>query len=243
MTGHVRYLVAAGLCAVSMATRAAQPPASLPKAVSLYRTAVTTVRSMPEGTGVEAAFRAFLALRAVLMRHDGLEALTEPQFAEVRALKGVIVSRDEAIYVQPDVAFFSTLARSHGDAADRAFFAALQATYPDSVWATYIEQQTDVGGCTRFGSLEVAAAYIRWADFRRQFPTRYREEARKEADAALQALTASTCACGEAVTVERELEQALRGIRGPTARARVQARLQAVRAGRVDIEPHCTGGR
>ena len=238
----VRYLITIGVCGFWMATIAAQLPGPVQSAVAAYRRAVKAVDSRPPGTGVEPTFNAFRALRAVLTRHEGLEALTEQQFGEVRSLKGVIVSRDEVIYVQPDVRFFGALARAHGDAADRAFFAALKATYPDSVWPAYIEQQTDDTGCTRFGSLSVAAAYVRWVDFRKRYPTRYRDEATEQARAAFERLTGSTCACGDAVGVERELEQALRDVHAPGPRAAVERRLQEVRAGRADIRGHCHSG-
>jgi len=238
----MRYLTAIGFCALWMATTAAQLPVPVQSAVAAYRRAVKAVDSRQPGTGVEPTFNAFRALRAVLTRHEGLEALTEQQFGEVRSLKGVIVSRDEVIYVQPDVRFFGALARAHGDAADRAFFAALTATYPDSVWPAYIEQQTDDTGCTRFGSLTVAAAYVRWVDFQKRYPARYSDEATEHAHAAFERLTGSTCACGEAVGVERELEQALRDVHAPAPRAAVEKRLQEVRAGRADIRAHCHSG-
>ena len=172
-----------------------------------------------------------------------VESMTPEQFAELRALGGVVASRDEAIFIRPDVKYFRGLARAHGDQTDRAFFAALEATYPDSVWPVYVQQQTDLGGCTRFGTLSVAGEYVRWADFLTRHPTRYRDDATKESDAAFKALTASTCACGEPATVERELEHFLRTVRPSAARTAVEARLQSVRAGRVGIEARCHGGR
>ena len=104
-----------------------------------------------------------------------LESMTAAQFAALRALEGVVASRDEAIFIRPDVKYFGGLARAYGDQADRAFFAALAATYPDSVWPVYVEQQTDLGGCTRFGTLNVVGEYVRWADFLKRHPTRYRD--------------------------------------------------------------------
>jgi hypothetical protein len=217
------------------------PPARA--AVDAYRSAIEAVSSRPRGRGIEPALKAFHEMDAALTRGSVLESLTDAQFAEVRALTGVVANRDEVIYIRPDVAYFLGLARTHGDEADRAFFEAFKATYPDSVWPVYIEQQTDAGGCTRFGSLDVVGAYARWADFRRRYPSRYRDDARKELDAALEALTRSTCACGEPATVERELEHFLRTVHQATPRAAVADRLQAVRAGRSGIRAQCVGGQ
>jgi DNA-binding FadR family transcriptional regulator len=238
----VRCLIVVGCCCLWSATMAAQLPGSLQAAVDAYRTALATAASTREGASVESAFGAFRVLRAAFMRNDGLGSLTAAQYAEVQALKGVIVSREEAIYVQPDVQFFGALARAHGDAVDRAFFSALRATYPQSVWPAYIEQQTDLGGCTRLGSLSVAAAYVRWTDFRQRHPARYRDDAREHAEDAFRALT-SACACGDSTGVERELRQALRDLPAGEPRAAVAARLQDVLAGRAGIQAHCVGGR
>jgi hypothetical protein len=73
------------------------------------------------------------------------------------------LAREEVVFVEPDADYFVTLARAHGDAADRAFFSALKVTYPDSVWPVYVEQQTDAGGCTRFGSGALVEAYRSWS--------------------------------------------------------------------------------
>jgi len=76
----VRYLITIGVCGFWMATIAAQLPGPVQSAVAAYRRAVKAVDSRPPGTGVEPTFNAFRALRAVLTRHEGLEALTEQQF-------------------------------------------------------------------------------------------------------------------------------------------------------------------
>jgi hypothetical protein len=217
------------------------PPARV--AIDAYKVAVAAAASKPRGQTIEPALKAFHEMQSALTRNDLLESLADAQFAEVRALKGVVANRDEVIYIRPDVEYFLRLARTHGDEADRAFFEAFKATYPDSVWPVYLEQQTDAGGCTRFGSLDVVRAYARWADFRRRYPSRYRDDARKEQGAALEALTRSTCACGEPEAVERELEHFLRTVHQAMPRAAVADRLQAVRAGRSGIRAQCIGGQ
>jgi hypothetical protein len=240
----VRQLIGIGLSfLLSMTTVAAQLPPPAQAAVDAYRSAIAAAVSKPRTHGVEHALAAFHELQAALTRKDLLESLTDQQFAEVRALKGVVANRDEVVYVQPDVAYFRGLARTGGDAADRAFFEALKATYPDSVWPVYVEQQTDAGGCTRFGNRSVVGAYVRWSDFLHRHPGRYRDDATKELDAAFEALTRSTCACGEPATVEQELQYFLRTVHQSAPRAAVQERLQSVRAGRSGIRARCVGGQ
>ena len=241
----MRYLTRIGLSLLWITATLAQVAPTDRAAIDAYRSAAAAVASKPRGRGLEPALAAFHAMERALMQGSSspIESMTAAQFAEFRAIKGVVASRDEAIFIRPDVTYFRGLARAYGDQADRAFFVALEATYPDSVWPVYVKQQTDLGGCTRFGTLRVTGEYVRWADFLKRHPGRYRDHATKELDAAFDVLTESTCACGERDTVERELEDFLRRVQQPAPRATVEARLQAVRAGRSGMRARCVGGR
>ena len=92
-----------------------------------------------------------------------LESLSADAFTRLTVeLKGAVINREEVVLVEPDVDYFQALAAARGDDADRAFFAALKATYPSSVWPVYVDQKTDFGGCTRFGSMSLVGTYTRW---------------------------------------------------------------------------------
>ena len=110
------------------------------------------------------------------------------------------------MFVKPDPDYFTQLASVRGDPADRAFFSALKATYPESVWPVYVERQTDHGGCTRFGSMTLVGTYRAWFHFQRTFPGRYAAGAKKEVDAVVEHLAESTCVCGDLASIERELQ-------------------------------------
>jgi hypothetical protein len=183
-------------------------------------------------------------MRAALMQmrngRNVLESLPDGEFQRLRGgLRGAIVNRDEVVFVEPDPDYFAKLAAARGDRADRAFFLALKATYPGSVWPVYVDQQTDYSGCSRFGSMSLVQTYGRWADFQRAFPGRYVEGARKEADAVIEHLARSTCACGDLASVEHELRQFLQTFPGSPARAGIDLRLQSLRAGRSEIRARC----
>jgi hypothetical protein len=174
---------------------------------------------------------------------DVLESLPDEEFQRLaRDLPGAIVNREEVVFVEPDPDYFTKLAAARGDGADRAFFSALKTTYPKSVWPVYVEQQTDYSGCTRFGSMTLVETYRAWSDFQRKFPGRYAAGAKKETDAVIERLTTSTCACGDLVSVEEELQRFLRSFPTSSARARVDQRLQALRARRSDIRANCVAG-
>jgi hypothetical protein len=120
------------------------------KVIDSYRVAIRLAQKDPSRGHLEAAFDAIGPLReALIVSRDGastLELLSEQEFTTLgRELVGLLVNREEVVFVKPDVVFFRRLA-ARGDPADRAFFAALSSTYPESVWPSYIEpQNSDFG--------------------------------------------------------------------------------------------------
>src|SRR2546426_1676785 len=209
-------------------------------AVERYRSAIQSAESAASRLAIEPVFSAARALREALIQK--LESLGDDEFKNLQQLQGVLVNREEVVFIKPDVDYFSKLAAARGDEADRAFFAALKATYPESVWPSYIEQQTDYSGCTRFGGMTLVEVYRAWLEFQRRFPDRYVSAAKEETEAVLHELTQSTCACGNAAGVEQELEQFLRRFPESPARVRIDQRLQSLRNRRSDIRPNCTSG-
>ena len=224
-----------------------QPLESARKAIDAYRMAIQLAQKAPSGGQLEAAFNAIGPLRAALiLSRDGsestLESLSKQEFTALsRELVGLVVNREEVVFVEPDVAFFRRLA-ARGDRADGAFFAALRTTYPQSVWPVYIEQQTDYSGCTRFGSGTLVSTYLTWAAVRRRYPTRYEDASRIQLDDIVKELTESTCACRDRASVEQELTEFLRRAHASDVRTRVEARLAAVRSDRANFRFGCTSG-
>jgi hypothetical protein len=216
-------------------------------AVDFYRSAITSAESGGSSRGIEAAFSALVSMRDALMQvrsgQNVLESLPDEEFRRLgRDLRGAILNRDEVVFVEPNPDYFTTLAAARGDGADRAFFSAFKATYPESVWPLYVEQQTDYGGCTRFGSMTLVGTYRTWFDFQRTFRGRYAAGAQKETDAVIEHLTTSTCACGDLASVERELQRFRRSFPTSPARAKIDQRLQALRARRSEIRASCAAG-
>ena len=216
-------------------------------AVDAYRSAISAAGSGRSSPGIEAAFSALGSMREALMRElsgqNVLESLPDEEFQRLRReLPGAMLNREEVVFVEPDPDYFTKLAAAHGDVADRAFFSALEATYPESAWPVYINQQTDHGGCSRFGSMTLIGTYRAWVDFQRRFPGRYAAGAKKEADAVIEHLTTSTCACGDLASVQNELQRFVQTFPRSAARARVDQRLQDLRAGRSDIRARCEAG-
>ena len=217
-------------------------------AIEAYKSAIRSAESGTSPGAIERAYSALRSMREALMRlRNGrdtvLEAMSDEEFTRLqRELPGVRINREEAVFIKPDTDYYSRLAGARGDAADRAFFAALKLTYPESVWPSYIEQQTDYSGCTRFGTMSLVQSYRAWSEFQRTYPDRYAAAASEEAASVLDQLTQSTCACGDAPSVEREFQEFLRTFPTSPARTKVEQRLQALRNGHSDIRTRCKSG-
>ncbi len=244
---RTKLLVTVVLFSCCVVTPGAQRLESVRKVIDSYLVAIRLAQKNPSRGQLEAAFDAIGPLRdALVLGHDGeaspLELLSEQEFTTLgRELVGLRVNRDEVVFIKPDVVFFRRLA-ARGDPADRAFFAALSSTYPDSVWPIYIEPQTDFSGCTRFGSGTLVSSYLSWVAVKRQYPKRYKEASSSYLDDAIQKLTESTCACGDRASVEKELREFVRRAESSEVRTRVEARLAAVRSDRAKIRFTCVSG-
>lgn len=237
-----------GLLLVGLHTQVAfaQLSSSDREAVQRYRTAVGAAKSGTSGSALETAFSALARLREALLGVRGeqtvLESLSEQQFADLQQqLPGVLIGRDEVVVVDPDADYFRRLAATNGGAADRAFFDVLKATYPDG-WPVYVERQTDYSGCTRFGSATLVGTYRAWTDFQRMYPGRYAAAAQAEAKAVLDNLATSTCSCGDAAGVQAEFQRFVQQFPDSPARAVVERRLKAARAGHSGIRTQCLSG-
>lgn len=97
-----------------------------------------------------------MSLRDALMQpRNGqnlvLESLSDEEFKQLaRDLPGTVINREEVVFVEPDPDYFTKLAAARGDGADRAFFSALKATYPELVWPVYaaISAKLSVSACS-----------------------------------------------------------------------------------------------
>jgi hypothetical protein len=229
-------------------TASTQMPDSVRAAAQAYRQAIAALEAHRNGQRVEPAFNALTKVRASLMmvgadKRTVLESLSDDEFARLEhELPGVLMNREETVFVEADPDFFVQLAVGHGDAVDREFFAALKATYPESVWPVYVEQQTDYSGCTRYGSGTLVKTFRTWSQFQARFPRRYIAAVQGEVERISEALIGSTCACGNRASIEQELTQFLQTYRAARLAGAVAARLQAIQAGTTEIRVNCQSG-
>lgn len=130
----------------------------------------------------------------------------------------------------------------HGDQADKEFFAGLKMTYQDSHEPVYLNMVTDVTACTLFGSMDLVKIYRVWSAFRSRYPDRYTDGAQAEWEDVQRELTEGNCACDDAASVERELDEFVRTFPTSPDRPRIERRLHDVQARRSDFRFNCTPG-
>ena len=119
--------------------------------------------------------------KLVAARLHDMENLDESDYAALeKAMRGFVINRQEVVYLEPDAKFYVGLSRRKGTTADRAFFQMLSKIKPDSVWPAYIEQETDYGGCTIFGTGILSRLYGQLVRFSTAFPNAYRREVKDE---------------------------------------------------------------
>jgi len=238
---------AAAALVMTIVVSGAELPNEVQKALDAYRDALAAAQQRSTDGAIERAFTSLTSVHDALLHANGgrtaLEALSPEDFERlVTAMNGAVIGREEVLVVDVDTEYFLKLAASRGSNVDRTFFASRRATYPDSTWPVYVEQQTDYSGCTRFGTGTLVTEYRRWTRFVAGFPGRYTAAARREVERVSNELTQSTCACGTRDSVEQEFRQFLRVFPRTSISPMVTARFRGLRSGRSDIRPQCISG-
>jgi hypothetical protein len=174
---------------------------------------------------------------------DVLEDLSEEDFQKVsRKMKGFMVNREETLNVDPIPDFFLALAKRSSDQASVDFFEAYSKTKPGGGWAVYTEQQTDYGGCIRFGSRNLVNTYELWDAYKNKYPTRYTDEVRNIIHDVEFSLEDATCACGDKKSAILEFETFIRAFPNSKSSTRLRERINQITQGKSNLREHCISG-
>jgi hypothetical protein len=167
-----------------------------------YSLALKKYERQKSRTSVESVLRKGVAVSEKI--YD-IEDLSDADYALLeKKMKGFVLNREEILYINPDLKFFAQLAKTRGTKSDAAYFALMRQIRPDNVWAAYIEQQTDVTGCTRFGSGLMTRLYGKAMQFKRAYPKSFRAEIDEEISKLASEFEGNICACGDRAGVLRE---------------------------------------
>jgi hypothetical protein len=218
---------------------AATTQASWKAGIDAYREALDAAK---RGASMERLFGLTERLKEVFQPIGGdtrtFDELSESDLAALQAqLPGMILNNQEVILVQPDARFFQVLAQKHGRPVDIAFFDEYLLTYPDSVWASYLSQVTDVTACTDFGSGELVKRYGGWLRYRRSHSA-YRKYADLEI-ARIEEEVGNTCACGDRESVVRELSDFVRRFPNSPAAPAAKKQLRDLGRAKSQFRFHC----
>jgi hypothetical protein len=244
---------AALIVAVLLAGAFRPAEAALPQnawaAVNAYAGELERVERARSRVSMERLFLLATALKRELIapvRAGGpspLEELSDREFAALQLrLRGIMMNRDEIVFVVPDLKFFSALGERKGAPDDRLFFHLYRMTYPGSVVPSYHRQQTDYSGCTDFGTGRLTRLYGDWRRYGSRHPKRYERIVQEEVDQIARELTAGACACGSQRSVESEFRYFLRRHPGSPIVPQVRARLNRLRHGTAKIRFNCVSG-
>lgn len=175
---------------------------SILKLADEYSRVLKEIETQKNRRSIEAVLQKGAAVGEKL---DELESLSDMEYAElVRKMRGFDVNRDEIVFIEPDAQFFKKLAIRRGDQADIAFFNLMLEIKPENVWPAYIEQQTDVTGCTIYGNGLLTKLYGKTRQFKKNYPLAYADRVEQETSNILKAFTENVCACGNRASVTKE---------------------------------------
>ncbi|OGW38593.1 MAG: hypothetical protein A2X58_10025 [Nitrospirae bacterium GWC2_56_14] len=173
-----------------------------------------------------------------------IENLSEADYEAIeKNMKGFTVNRYEVIVIEPDTAFFATLAKKHGTDNDNMYFQFRREWMPEGFWPVYINLQTDVGGCTRFGEGYLANLYKKGNALLPKMTGYYALETAKILKAVSDQLTSGTCACADQQSVIKELKLFLELNPKAEIAKKVEKRLEDLQKQRIAMQYQCIGGR
>jgi hypothetical protein len=249
-TEVVRLLVLVGAGA---ATLALSPPSQTPREPPAVRRYVADVERLKHHRiPVQRLYQEALDVHDQLLQPRGadktlLEQLPPPTYRSLkRRLEshGLLVNREETVFVTIDPGFFLALAKRYGTAGDVQFFQLYEQMYPGdgAIWPAYIEQQTDESGCTSFAPHKMIDLYAGWRDYRARFPNSYSKRVGELLHEIESQLSGATCVCEGQPEVAAELRAFLARFPDETISPKLAARLRALDEGHSDIRFHCLSG-
>jgi len=209
--------------------------------VNEYFKAMSRFESQTQKESLELLYHKGQAVATKLVQI--LELLSEADYdSAVTQMKGYLLSREEIIFVEPDISFFKDLSKTRGLEGDTSFFNFMGHLKPDNVWPAFIEQQTDYSGCTIFGKGILTGLYEEAVSFRYRYPSMYDSDIDHAIGQIKYALTSSTCACGDSSSVIKEFQSFLNMFPSADIAPQINERVLEIRERRARIRFNCISG-
>lgn len=204
-----------------------------------YSVALKKYQKQRKPVSIESVYRKGKALSD---KWEKLEALDDNEYSRFkRKMKGFLVNRQEVVFVEPDLKFFENQSRRYGLNSDVAYFKLMQRVKPDSVWAAYIEQQTDVTGCTKYGSGLLTRLYGDLLRFKKAYPNKYVADIKNEVDDIIAEFSVSGCSCGSFDGVLKEFRLFIKTYPKDPNTTKIRKNLTQIKT-QQDFRPNCHSG-
>lgn len=175
--------------------------------------------------------------------HPVVEQLSNADYEYVvQNMKGFVVHRTEVIIIEMDSKFFTNLAEKIGEDQDRLYFNYIKKVKPNGYWPVYMERQTDLGGCIKYGDGTLSRLYEEGPTILQKVDKYYRAELDKTISEIGSKFTTGSCACRDAQYVTKEFQEFIKINKDAPIIDKVKNRLESIKQGSSNIRFHCVGG-
>lgn len=154
-------------------------------------------------------------------------------------MEGIDLNPNTETYVaDAKLDFFLALAKKNGTAEDIAFFKLNYGTYPHGAWPIYLEQRTDLKGCTIYNGT-LTKSHRSWTNFHNKYPHAYAKIAKAQIENIEQELAESDCSCTEkAEPILTELQSFIKENPKLPLNSKIQKRIREIKSKTAPI-PGC----
>ncbi len=214
-----------------------------PKPVGEYEKLLATARASKEVSLEKVYEKGIEAINALADDLGKDESDIDANWLKnVRAkMEGFDLNPNTETYVaSPDPKFFLTLAQKNKNTKDIEFFELLNRTEPDGRWPTYLEQQTDLGGCTKYDGT-LSKLYEDWSRFQLNYPKDFVSKTKSVLSEIENNLSDSRCSCiNEPGPILKELESFVKSHPKLNITSKIQKRIRDITNKKAPI-PGCKG--
>lgn len=209
-------------------------------AVDKYLAELKTAETRRTKSTIEPVYQLGKTLAAKSL--DDLDSLNETDFNLLnKKMRGFTINREEIIFFEPVNLFFKSLAIKRGTKSDIAFFSLMRQIRPDDVWAAYIEQQTDITGCTIYAGGSLTKPYGNLLRYKSVYPKAYASEIDFELSEIIAQFSDKTCACGSRASVLKEFRLFIKTFPKDKNTPRIKKRLANLEK-ETDFRFNCQSG-
>ncbi|HWU67668.1 MAG TPA: hypothetical protein VN046_02235 [Stenotrophobium sp.] len=237
-----RCLIAAVLLALAGVAQAAEPVA-----VADYLQTLAQVEQARQPVSLQPLFERALAVQDALMEirpgsdRAYLETLPDADYRALRGrLRGLALSREGAVYAQPDPGALLQLADAHGLPQDRQFFELYRQYWSKDLFPSYMTPRADnINGCVNYGDGTLTELYESWRSYAMRYPQDYSKTVQQNIKDIEDTVALGTCACGNAASVAREESRFIKRFPDSPATHAARSRLHEIRTHTLKLPIAC----